>query len=75
MTVTMFADTLLDFALAIAKPASLTNSFWLQQLALTLYTRWSVALSIIGVKCCWTEPNIQLQVRFPNPQPQLLVVS
>ena len=40
----MFADTLLDFALAIAKPANLTNSSWLQQLALTLFTRWDVAL-------------------------------
>ena len=37
---TGLADSLLDYALAIAKPASLTTSSWLQELALTLYTRW-----------------------------------
>ena len=45
VSVTRFADTLLDYALAIAKPASLTTSSWLQELALTLYTRWDLALS------------------------------
>ena len=40
VAVTSFADSLLDYALAIAKPASLTTSSWLQELALTLYTRW-----------------------------------
>ena len=38
--VTSLADSLLDYALAIAKPVSLTTSSWLQELALTLYTRW-----------------------------------
>ena len=46
VSVTRFADTLLDYALAIAKPASLTTSSWLQELALTLYTRWDLALSL-----------------------------
>ena len=40
VAVTSFADSLLDYALAIAKPASLPTSSWLQELALTLYTRW-----------------------------------
>jgi len=56
VTVTMFADTLLDFALAIAKPANLTNSSWLQQLALTLFTRSEVANDFFllhGVTATW----------------------
>ena len=40
VAVTCLADTLLDYALTIAKPASLTTSSWLHELALTLYTRW-----------------------------------
>ena len=48
VSVTRFADTLLDYALAIAKPASLTTSSWLQELALTLYTRWDLALSLLN---------------------------
>ena len=40
VTVTSLADTLLDYALAMEKPASLNTSSWLQELALTLYTRW-----------------------------------
>ena len=40
VAVTSLADSLLDYALAIAKPASLPTSSWLQELALTLYTRW-----------------------------------
>ena len=43
VTVTCLADTLLDYALAMAKPASLNTSSWLQELALTLYTRWDPA--------------------------------
>ena len=39
VTVTCLADTLLDYALAMQKPANLTTSVWLQELALTLYTR------------------------------------
>ena len=45
VAVTSLADTLLNYALALAKPASLTTSSWLQELALTLYTRWHVAFS------------------------------
>ena len=43
VAVNRLADTLLDYALAIAKPASLNTSSWLQELALTLYTRWDPA--------------------------------
>ena len=39
VTVTCLADTLLHYALAISKPENLTTSIWLQELALTLYTR------------------------------------
>lgn len=56
VTVTCLADTLLDYALAISKPANLTTSVWLQELALTLYTRSEVANDFFllhGVTATW----------------------
>ena len=41
VAVTCKADSLLVYANTIAMPASSTSSSWLQQLALTLYTRWA----------------------------------
>ena len=41
VAVTCKADSLLVYANAIARPASSTSCSWLQQLALTLYTRWA----------------------------------
>ena len=42
VAVTCKADSLLVYANAIARPASsISSSSWLQQLALTLYTRWA----------------------------------
>ena len=46
VAVTSLSDTLLDYALAIAKPTSLTISSWLQELALTLYTKWVVVVVV-----------------------------
>ena len=47
VAVTSLSDTLLDYALAIAKPTRLTISSWLQELALTLYTKW-VAVVVVA---------------------------
>jgi len=56
VTVTCLADTLLDYALAMQKPANLTTSVWLQELALTLYTRSEVVNDFFllhGVTATW----------------------
>ena len=52
VAVTCLADTLLDYALTIAKPASLNTSSWLQELALTLYTRWDLVKVPNPHFCC-----------------------